>query len=262
MIKIVLPFALILAFAVSLRAEVIVLTGVYQGKDIYVKNPETSSGVGFCVFEVLVNGQISSDEVNAPSFAIDLASYGISVGTPVEIVLRLKENCQVKILNPEAIYPTSTFEIVDIMLQTNGDLMWRTEKETAAIPYTVEQYRWNKWTQIGEVQGKGAPGEHGYSFSSYLHSGTNTFRVSQLDYRGNRYSKEVTVVSTRPEVQILSNKVSKTIDFSGETDYEMYSEFGVLIKAGRASSVDVAKLFKGRYYVNFDNQAGVAVTKR
>lgn len=262
MLKHVLPFAILLSAPMALFAEVIVLTGVYQGKDIYVKNAETSSGVGYCVFEVLVNDQISSDEVNSPSFAIDLASFGLALGTPVEIVLRLKENCQIKILNPEAIYPTSTFDVVDILLQSNGDLAWRTENETAAIPFVIEQFRWNKWVKVGEVQGKGAPGERAYSFSTYLHSGKNTFRISQLDYRGNRYSKEVTVDSSRPEVKLISPKVSKTIDFTGETDYEMYSEFGVLIKAGRGTTVDVNKLFKGRYYLNFDNQAGVAITKR
>jgi hypothetical protein len=260
--RVAILFVLLTVCVFPMKAEVIVLTGVYQGKDIYVKNPETSSGVGFCIFEVLVNGQISADEVNSPSFAIDLAAFDLRIGAPVEIVLRCKENCPVKILNPEAIYPTSTYEVLDILVQSNGDLMWRTEKESAAIAFAVEQYRWNKWSKIGEVPGKGAPGEHGYSFATFLHSGENKFRVSQLDYRGNRYSKEVTITSSRPEVRLLSAKVSKTIDFSAETEYEMYSEFGVLIKSGRGTSVDVSKLFKGRYYLNFDNQAGVAITKR
>jgi hypothetical protein len=243
-------------------AEVIVLSGVYQGKDIYVKNPVTSSGVGFCVFEVLVNGQITSDEVNAPSFAIDLGAHGLRIGATVEITLRLKEDCQVKILNPEAIYPTSTFEVIDISLLPNGELMWRTNQESAGIPYAIEQYRWNKWAKVGEVKGNGGAGEHAYTFKAYLHSGENKFRISQLDYRGNRYSQEVTVISDKPAVSLVSPKFSKTIELSGETEYEMYSEFGLMFKSGRGATIDTSKLTKGTYYLNFDNQAGVMITKK
>ncbi|HEY8404629.1 MAG TPA: hypothetical protein VIK71_08470, partial [Flavobacteriales bacterium] len=59
--------ALVLSF--SAMAEVVIINGIYQGKDLYVKNPVTSSGIGFCIFEVLVNGNITSDEVNSPAFA-------------------------------------------------------------------------------------------------------------------------------------------------------------------------------------------------
>jgi len=260
--KSVVLFFSLFFIALAGQAEVIVLNGVYQGKDIYVKNPVTTSGVGFCVFEVLVNGQITSDEVNSPSFAIDLGALGLRLGAAVEIILRCKENCPVKVINPEAIYPTSTFEIVDIALSPNGELVWTSNQESASIPYAVEQYRWNKWIKVGEVSGAGGSGEHQYSFNSFLHSDENTFRISQLDYRGNRYSQEVKIVSSRPAVQLVSPKVTKTIDLSGETDYEMYSEFGLIIKSGRGSSIDVSKLFKGKYYLNYDNNAGITITKK
>lgn len=249
-------------FAAGVSAEVVVLNGVYQGKDLYVKNPVTQSGVGFCIFEVLVNGQITNDELNSPSFAIDLGAFGFKVGTPVEITLRCKEDCPVKIINPEAIYPTSTFEVTDILLGRDGTLSWRTTGEMAAIPFTVEQFKWNRWVKVGEVQGKGGGVENTYAFATYLHSGPNVFRVSQLDFHGSRYSQEIRESSGKPVVTVLNAKVTKTIDFSSETDYEVYSEFGALIKAGRSTSVDVSKLFKGQYYLNFDNKAGISIEKK
>ena len=102
-IKVLAVFLIL--FSSAVRAEVIILSGVYQGKDLYVKNPLTSGGVGFCIFEVLVNGQITNDEVNSPSFAIDLGAFAFALGTPLELTLRCKEDCPVKIINPEAIYP-------------------------------------------------------------------------------------------------------------------------------------------------------------
>ena len=51
--------------AFNSMAGVIVLTGSYQGKNLYVQNPFAGSGIGFCVFEVTVNGEISTDEINS-----------------------------------------------------------------------------------------------------------------------------------------------------------------------------------------------------
>lgn len=259
--KLFLTLLLLVAVTV-LHAEVIVLNGVYQGKDLYVKNPESTSGVGFCIFEVLINGQISSDEVNSPAFAIDLGAWKFKIGDPIEIILRCKENCPVKIINPEVIYATSTFEILSINLDPMGNFAWSTDKEAASIPFSIEQFKWNRWVKVGEVKGVGPGGKHDYKFKANLHSGVNQFRVLQLDHKGAHFSQEVKTSSSTPAVTIVSNKISKSLDFSAECDYEVYSEFGALVKAGRAKSVDVTNFPKGKYYVNYDNKNGVAVEKK
>lgn len=252
----------LLLTTIFVQAEVVVISGIYQGKDLYVKNPVTSSGLGFCIFEVVVNGNITSDEVNSPAFAVDLAVWKLKQGDPVEIVLRLKEKCEVKIINPEVIYPNSTFEVASIELSPSGMLTWTTTKETASIAYVIEQFRWNRWVKVGEVNGIGTPGENTYQFQANLHSGNNTFRVYQLDYKGQRASQEVKVLSEIPEISIKNTRVSNTIEFSKETDFEVYSEFGALVKSGRGESIDASKFFKGKYYINFDNKAGVVVEKK
>ena len=58
-------FISILIFAAFLskgfaQGGVIILEGNYQGKNLYVQNPFGSGGVGFCVTEVLVNGNITT----------------------------------------------------------------------------------------------------------------------------------------------------------------------------------------------------------
>ncbi|MCC6599225.1 MAG: hypothetical protein IT223_00960, partial [Crocinitomicaceae bacterium] len=232
---------LILIFAgLPLLAEVVVISGVYQGKDLYVKNPPSSSGVGFCIFEVLVNGQVSADEVNSPAFAVDLGAWGLKTGQPLEIVFRCKESCPVKIINPEVIYPNSTFEVSSITLSPEGLLTWTTKKESASIPYIIEQYKWNRWVKLGEAQGTGKPESHTYSFNANLHAGSNLFRVMQIDHKGAHFSPEVKADCKNQPVSIVSTKVSKTIDFSAPTDYEIYSEYGALIKSGRDKTVDVS----------------------
>lgn len=244
------------------QAEVLVISGIYQGKDLYVKNPVTSGGIGFCIFEVQVNGNITSDEVNSPAFAVDLAVWGLKQGDPVEVVLRMKENCDVKIINPEVIYPNSTYEVTSINLEPDGMLTWKTVKESASIPFVIEQFRWNKWLKVGEVIGLGSSAENTYKFQANLHSGVNTFRVYQLDFKGQRFSQEIKVQSATPEVTIKNTRIGNSIEFSKETDYEIYSEYGALVKSGRGSSVDTSKFYKGKYYVSYDNKGGVIVEKK
>jgi hypothetical protein len=250
-----------LMLSISALAEVVIVNGIYQGKDLYIKNPVTSSGIGFCIFEVVVNGNISSDEVNSPAFAIDLAVWKFKQGDPIEIVLRCKESCDVKIINPEAVYPTSTYEITDIKVEPNGLLTWETKNETAVLPYVIEQFKWNRWMKVGETNGTGNKADNHYAFQTNLTSGTNTFRIYQLDHKGQRLSTEITVESATPQVSLKGNKISEVLEFSAETDYEVYSEYGTLIKAGRGQKVDTSKFYKGKYYVSYDNKGGVVVEK-
>ncbi len=257
-----LLFCMTLMLSTASIAEVVVVNGIYQGKDLYVKNPVTTSGVGYCIFEVLVNGKISSDEVNSPAFAIDLGVWKFKQGEPLEIVLRCKESCDVKIINPEAVYPTSTFEITEIQLDQNGLLTWKTRNESAVLPYIIEQFKWNRWIKVGETNGQGSKNENTYAFQTAMTSGVNTFRIYQLDHKGQRLSTEVSVESALPTISIKNTKINDSIDFSADTDYEVYSEYGTLVKSGRGKSVDTSKFYKGKYYVSYDNKGGIVVEKK
>jgi hypothetical protein len=257
-------FTLIVAtlLATSVWAEVIIISGIYQGKDLYVKNPMTADNSGYCVFEVLVNGNITADQLNSASFAVDLATWKLAKGDALEIVLRCKENCEVKILNPEVIYPNSTYEITSMKIEPSGSMAWTTEKESATIAFVVEQFKWNKWIKVGEVQGKGVPESCAYTFPANLHTGINTFRIYQIDFKGQHTSSEYKAESNTPEIKIKNLKISNSIDFSDITDYEVVSEFGAKVASGRGKSIDATKFAKGRYYVSFDNKGGVIVEKK
>src|SRR5690606_16112275 len=108
---------------------------------LYIKNPFSGRGVGFCVFEVYVNGALTRDEINSSAFAIDFNILGIKVGDPIEIILKHKDGCTPLILNPESIKPHSTFEVSDIKV-SNNILTWTTTKESGSLPFIIEQFRW------------------------------------------------------------------------------------------------------------------------
>lgn len=250
------------------QGGIIILEGNYQGKNLYVNNPFGAGGVGFCVTEVLVNGNITTDEVNQSSFEIDFKPHKLNIGEKVEIKIKHKEDCKPKVLNPEVLKPKSTFEINSITIDKDGTLKWSTKSETGKLPFYVEVFSTaNKWVKMGEVSGVGTPGTNNYTFKITPHSGKNQVRVSQKDYSGQpRLSKPVDFISDVPSVSFSPTKVSKAIFFTAgdkpaETLYEIFDQWGNVVKTGFGSSVDLSNLKKGGYYIIYDNKQGDFIKK-
>ncbi len=254
----------------SAQGGVIILEGNYQGKNIYVQNPFGSGGVGFCVTEVKVNGNITTDEINSSAFEIDMKPHKLNIGDKVEIKIFHKEDCKPKVLNPEVLKPKSTYEVVNMSADKDGNIKWTTKSETGKLAFAIEQFRWNKWVKVGEVDGVGTPTSNEYSFKVVPHSGKNQVRVRQTDYSGQpRLSKPTEYNSEVPEIDYAPMKASKDITFfqKGKSDklvetmYEIYDQYGNIVKKGFGSKLDVSNLPKGGYFLNFDNKMGEFVKK-
>lgn len=250
-------FTLILLLSITsiASAGVIVLEGNYMGKNIFVKNPFGGAGVGFCVFEVTINGKLSPDEVNQSAFEIDFENQGLKIGDKVIVNIKHKDDCTPEVLNPEVLKPKSTFNTIKAKVNSEGIFQWTTDNENGKLDYIVEQFRWNKWVKVGEVSGKGVPGTHDYEFKVTPHSGENQFRAKQVDYTGKpRYSKSAKYQSSSPQITLDGSSFKGTMEFKGgETMYEIYDRFGTIVKRGYGQSADIKTLEKGTYYVSFDN---------
>jgi hypothetical protein len=232
------------------------LDGIFQGKNLYVMNPFSSSGVGFCVYEVTVNGKVTTDEINSSAFEIDLSVFQLNIGDKLSVTIKHKENCVPKVLNPEVLKPKSTFSATSLSVDKDGTIKWTTTGEAGKLTFVVEQYRWNKWVKVAETEGKGTAGPNNYSAKVTPHSGNNKFRVKQVDYsKKPRYSDETLFRSLSPPIT-FSKKSSNEIDFSSETMYEIYDYYGNIVLKGVSSKVDITKLAKGKYFLNYDNSMG------
>lgn len=251
-------------FAPPAWSGVLVLEGNYQGKNLFIQNPFSEAGVGFCVYEVTVNDQVATDEINSSAFEIDMGNFGLKIGDRVVVKIKHRDGCTPLVLNSEVLRPKSTFDIVKQQVAPDRTYTWTTNNETGELPFIVEQKRWNKWVKVGEVVGAGSPGEHAYSFKVTPHSGENTFRVKQVDMtKKSRYSPAVTF--TDPSVAPVTwgpAKPKEEIIFSASTLYEVYDQFGNIVKRGYANRVDVSTLKKDMYYLNYDNKMGETFIKR
>lgn len=253
---------LVLSIGTCFSQSSIVLEGIYQGKDLYVKNPFSDKGVGFCVFEVYVNDQLSRDEINSSAFAIDFNVMGIKIGQKIDVVIKHKNGCTPVVLNPESIKPHSTFEIGSIEVK-NNILSWTTSGESGSLPFIVEQFKWNKWVNVGEVAGEGTAEKHEYKFKLSPYSGENKVRVKQVDYTNRpRYSESVTYNPQVPPVKFEPKRPDSQINFSANTGYEIFNMYGVLVKTGFGNSVNVSDLEKGEYYLNYDSSFGETFRKK
>ncbi|MBS1648024.1 MAG: hypothetical protein JST67_11850 [Bacteroidetes bacterium] len=252
--KIFLSFLFLIAVSAFSNQDVLIVEGKYQQKNLYVQNGFSGNGVGFCAYEVKVNGQVTTDEVNSSAFEIDFSPFKLKAGDKIVVEINHKEGCMPKVLNPEAIKPRPTFDLLSMDINKEAVLSWSTKNEAGALPYIVEQFKWNKWVHVGEVDGAGSPENHTYTFKVNPTSGTNKFRVKQTGFgSAPRFSKEVTYTSLmeKPSFEIAKDK--KTISFSSETAFEVYDYYGNVLKKGFGTSVDITSLKAGKYYLCYDN---------
>ncbi|MFM1931606.1 MAG: hypothetical protein RL226_909 [Bacteroidota bacterium] len=244
-----------LGFGLNAKAGTIVLEGKYQQKNIYVINSIAADGVGFCVFEVTVNGQVTSDETNSNAFEVDLSVYGFKLGDDVVVTIKFKDGCEPKIINPTALEPSPTFETTNIKIDDSGMLTWETLNEQGRLPFIIQQFKWNKWVNVGEVMGNGTSVKNSYSFQTTPVSGENRFRIMQRSQEGkNRSSNYVEYTSQKAPLTFTYDKKEKRLSFSAETNYELYNAYGQIIKRGFGLTCDLSALSKGDYYISYDNK--------
>ncbi len=243
----------------QLFAQHTLIKGIYQGENLYVQNPFGPDGVGFCVTKVLVNGQATSDAINSSAFEVDLEVFNFKFGDSLNIDIHHKKGCKPIILNIADINPKSNFNILSISYdKKTSKLNWTSKDEISSLPFIVEQFRWRKWVKVAEVQGKGTPGQHSYSAKVIPHSGKNRFRVKQIDYsKKPRYSQEIIYRSLSPLISFSPAKPKSIISFSDTTNFEIFDFYGQLLKKGRAKLVNISKLKKGDYFLNYDNSTGM-----
>ena len=234
---------------------IIIIEGSYQNQNIYIKNTYRSSGIGFCAYEVRINGSVSTDEVNSTAFEIDLEQYQLERGAPISVEIVYKDDgCIPLVLNPNALTPDPTFETLNINLDSKGTLEWTTVNETASLPFIIEQFKWNKWVKVGEIKGIGSPEKNHYSFQTETHAGLNKFRVKQKGYIDKTiHSPSVSFKSSKKEISFVYNKKTKTIEFAHKTSYEVFDKYGDLVKKGFDSNFSTSNLKKNDYYMNYGN---------
>ena len=233
----------------------ITLKGNYYGFNLYVFNP--SVGEGYCVKEVYVNNKLTKDEIRSNSFEIDFAQLDLKVGDAITIIIRHSDGCTPKVINPNALSANTSFSYLSFKSDKIGNLSWSIKGTVSEEPFIVEQFRWNKWINCGEVPTSEQVQSGQYNFSPNLHTGVNMFRIVHSDNSGNPiYTKTVKFTNAKAKpVTVESTKVTNKIVFSGETMYEIFDLNGNFMLGGVGKEVELNDIEKGKYWLNYDNKS-------
>lgn len=110
------------------ESDSIIIEGLYNGKNILVKNSYGAGGIGFCVNGVKLNGKYTRDEINANIFAIRLTDYKLKQGENVLVKITYSKNCSplVKplVLNPGALINLKS-KVAETVFTLEGKFQWQ-----------------------------------------------------------------------------------------------------------------------------------------
>ncbi len=230
--------------------------GMNKNENLYLVNPRDTISQTFCIDSIILNSKKIDIQLKNSILEVDFVSKNLQDNEVLNLKIFHKRNCKPSMVNPEVFIPKTTFEIADFRY-TNDTLRWQTRNEHGSLMFYVEQYRWQNWQTVGEIQGTGSADLQTYTLPVKIHSGVNRFRIKQTDYTNvSRFSDELSYTSTIPEVLFLpvdGAKVSRLLEFSAPTEYEIYDYFGQFIISGFANIVDVSYLPEGTYFLKFDN---------
>jgi hypothetical protein len=247
------PVIVLLLLPLAFKAQVLILEGHYKGENMYIQNPISSTGTGFCTRKVLVNDK-EVPFTNASAYVIPLDSLGLGIGEKLKIEIHHAGDCKPKVISTHHGHPKCSFEIISMSIDSPGRLKWTTKNELSKMPYTIEQFRWHKWVKVGEVEGKGDMEYNEYTYDVPLHSGKNRVRVKQGSFTTLCISKPVEIVSDVKNRIVIIDPFN-IIEFSSETMYEVYDASGNIIKKGYGKSIDCSGLRrKQKYYLNYENE--------
>lgn len=237
------------------RAQQLELSGIYQGEDLYVVNEVGDDGVGFCCYEVRVNGMVTTDEVNSHAFEIDLDALDLGIGRNIIVQLAHRQGCRPRILNMDAMRPEANFNLQSITVDDPGKLAWKVSNEAGALPYSVQQYKWGRWVEVDRVYGIGMEEMYIYSTQVRHIPGLNRYRVVQTDLDGGRVeSRETSFIREAEAVTFAYERKSQELRFSEMTHFEVIDAYGTTVVRGENNIIDLRLVPKGTYFLNYGNQ--------
>jgi hypothetical protein len=152
---------------------------------------------------------------------------------------------------------SSTFVIQSFKISKDEMVSWTSVNEHGSLPYIVEQFIFDKWVKVGQVDGIGSPTPNSYSVPVILSSGENKFRVRQKGYdKISRFSDAVTYYSKKEPVSYAVTDHNQSITFTADTYYIIYNPYGAITKQGYGNFVDISHYAKGYYCLIYDNKLG------
>lgn len=253
---------LITSLAFSLQAKVLKVSGVYQGKNLFVQNPSLGDGE-FCAVSVYLNGEKVIDKPEESSFEIDLSH--LEVNAAVNIRIYHHTTCTPRILNQYVIRSQSKFKFASVSV--SGDqIKWETKGEKSGGDIHVQHYINGEWIDVVSLDAKGSLSANNYIEKVNHLSGENKYRIRYEEPGGLEFTSDVVeYVSDKEKVEFYPRRVKDYITFSPAkpVKYLIVDMEGNKVMQGNSKIIDCRDLEGNKYYtLLFDNQKERFLKKR
>lgn len=228
------------------------LTGVFQGKALFVQNPYDPETKRFCINEVTVNNKPQPVPLNRVAVKIDF-DY-MDLHTPVALRLKHGAGCRPVIINPDAIKYHSAFSFQSINFY-DSTINWETKGEKGQGRFILERYNLGIWDQTDTLVSKGAYSGAEYHIFPQVEEGANKYRVRYEIPNGEYlYSNEIDFHYYPEPVTFSPSQTRGKIKLSRRATYKIYDAGGKMVLSGEGSSIDASALPPGNYVVYFNDK--------
>lgn len=245
-------FISLICVSLSLAGE-LVLSGAYQGKDVFVQNPYNRSSSSFCTEKVFVNDRLVIENPKVSAFKIDL-SY-LSINDLVVIRIEHAEGCRPTIINQYVLKTVSDFKFLSAEVDNNS-IRWTTFGEKQAGQFEVQRETTKlEWDKVGAVDGKQNLADNLYALPAAHIKGQNKYRVKYSTITGFEaysldlyYTKADTLITFRPAI------VTSQITLSDSAAFKVLDFQGKLVKQGSGREILLMNLKPGEYFLEIQNR--------
>ncbi len=241
------------------KGQELAITGVFQGKPLFVQNPLAENSNQFCIREILINGR--PQQLNLRLSAIEVNFKGVDMYTPVAVRVLHDSICTPRIVNPEAIFWHSSFRFDSVQF-AGEELKWATRGERESAFYLLEKLNVDEWIQVQELVSQGKFASSKYSVFPELSEGSNKFRIKYEAGPGNYlYSDEVEIVFYKEPITFSPKVVTDRMTLSRAVAFEILNEKEEVILTGNAKEIPLRLLKPGTYYIVLEGYKEVFVKK-
>ncbi len=236
---------------ITANAEV-VLSGTYQGKNLYIQNPLKIDKSSFCTIGVFVNDEPIIKNPQTSAFEIKLTPY--SVGQSVEVKIVHHNGCKPKFINPQVIRETHQFKFISVVADATS-IRWHTQGEQVSGYFIIERNINNEWLPVHEIEGSKNKEYNQYEIIPDYHMGKNDFRIRYTTSSGDLFfSKLFSYTSNQPKTLITTTMNSDKIVLSQYMPYEVLDSSGNTVHKGEGVEIALNDLEKGIYYLNIGDK--------
>jgi hypothetical protein len=172
----------------SSNAAIFVISGIYQGKNVFIQNPALSEGgTVFCTNDVYVNDVKVMSNITTGAYEIDLSA--IRINSQVTIKITHKDGCKPRVLNPQVIKPSSMFHYNSFQVDKEH-FIWSTRGEKPKAKYLLEYYANDKWNMLKEMPNKGSVILNNYDTDGVM-AGNHKYRLKLIEAEGRVHYSQI-----------------------------------------------------------------------